>query len=321
MDEYERQVRDAEDVLNMRSEQMGRLKAEFEQNLLRLSDGAYPKTWPYQILVYQSRLQQRYLEIELRWKEKVLERMQECAGVFIEGAHMRRDREAFLAEVAPKFEDAIASLLRLRSEDMAVLRQYEHPPQFALDTIKATLAVKGEEYTTWEDAKVMLADSYFFGFFISRAKNFDKENVSTDFLPMVQKFVMNPEFEPSVIAPFSAPCCALCKWVRAIYEHVKVSHLTSVAIGSKKQDVQAAEALRQRINQLREQLAFKRNEIAGAERTLQNLEADLHQKRLDLKSRYDKTLDPLQETFFEAEAVYTTTVCSPKKEARQSTFP
>eukprot|EP00992_Anisonema_acinus_P011428 TRINITY_DN7399_c0_g1_i3.p1 TRINITY_DN7399_c0_g1~~TRINITY_DN7399_c0_g1_i3.p1 ORF type:complete len:213 (+),score=35.41 TRINITY_DN7399_c0_g1_i3:48-686(+) len=180
--DWDRQLKDAEDNLNNKAGQMGRLKVEFDHNLNKLNDSYYPKMRPLKVQVYQSLHQQHFLEKEIQWKERILDRMRTEGGAFNEQLHMAKDREEELLQVLPKFQDAIKSLEALTPEDMKVLRKYEHPPQLVLETMEATLIVKGEYNTEWTEAKVMLSDAYFFGFFLNRAKQYDVDNVDEELL-------------------------------------------------------------------------------------------------------------------------------------------
>ena len=102
-----------------------------------------------------------------------------------------------------------------------VLRKYEHPPDLVLKALDATMTLKGDPSTGWEDAKIMLADTYFFSFFIKHAKVFDKDHLDEAIVEKLEDFLMSPESEPDVVGKASIPCGAMIKWVRAVYEWAK----------------------------------------------------------------------------------------------------
>eukprot|EP00995_Heteronema_vittatum_P009136 NODE_442_length_1377_cov_210.312500_g321_i0.p1 GENE.NODE_442_length_1377_cov_210.312500_g321_i0~~NODE_442_length_1377_cov_210.312500_g321_i0.p1 ORF type:complete len:308 (-),score=99.07 NODE_442_length_1377_cov_210.312500_g321_i0:394-1317(-) len=303
-EDFAKSLKDAQDNVNNRANQMGRLKVEFDHNINKLADSYYPKMRPLRVQVYRSIHEQHFIEKEIQWKEAILSKMYKMPN-FQESVHMAREREDELMQLMPKFQDAISSLEALTPADMQVLRKYEHPPELVLLTMEATLILKGEYNTDWEEAKVMLSDAYFFSFFIQRAKNYDKDNIADEVMTKLEQYMLNPDFEPAVVSEASIPCGALCKWVRAIYDYGRTKRIIKVN-GLGADDIQGD------VDRLKEQLYLKREEVAGAEKKLSGLQNELEERRRDLKLRYDQTMDPLQETFFEAHHQYGTIYHSPR---------
>eukprot|EP01010_Urceolus_cornutus_P000569 NODE_1089_length_1112_cov_241.046096_g834_i0.p1 GENE.NODE_1089_length_1112_cov_241.046096_g834_i0~~NODE_1089_length_1112_cov_241.046096_g834_i0.p1 ORF type:complete len:312 (-),score=69.85 NODE_1089_length_1112_cov_241.046096_g834_i0:126-1061(-) len=296
-DVWNKQVKDAEDVLNNRSNQMGRLRVEFDLNMNKLNNKYLPKMSPFEAQVYQSEHEQYYIEKEIEWKLRLLETMNHLQGDFDEVQHMKTQREEEFAAIFPKFEDAMKSLEALTPEDTKVMQKYEHPPQLVYDTLEATHILKGQFEFSWEDAKVMMADAYFFGFFIKRAKNFDKDSVDEEILERLKKVATNSEFEPLSVAAVSTPCGALCKWVRSLYEYARIRLIVQPRGLSEGK-------LQEMIERLQEQLYLKKEEVSGAEQKLHALKTEFEEQRQELKNKYDQTMGPLQETFFEAHHNY-----------------
>jgi dynein heavy chain len=249
-----------------------------------------------------------YLEKQIQWNEKLLEMIQQYGEEFDEYTFMQQDREDELALVLPKFQDAIQSLETLTPADMSVLRKYEHPPQLVLETMEDVMVLRGEYDCSWNECKVMLSDTYFFGFFINRAKNYDKDNVSDEVMQRLERSMLNPDFEPAVVAQASVPCGALCKWVRAVYEYARTKRIVQ-----EHPEELTEESLTEDIDRLREELTLNKDEVASAEQKLLGLQQEFEQRKKDLKSRYDKIMDPLQETFFEAHHQYRAEATSPRR--------
>eukprot|EP01006_Ploeotia_vitrea_P008913 TRINITY_DN21125_c0_g1_i1.p1 TRINITY_DN21125_c0_g1~~TRINITY_DN21125_c0_g1_i1.p1 ORF type:complete len:310 (-),score=22.89 TRINITY_DN21125_c0_g1_i1:426-1355(-) len=304
--DYDKSLKDAEDNLNTKANQMGRLKVEFDHNLNKLQESYYPKMRPLKEQVYQSLHQRAYIEKEAEWKQRILDKMRQYGDDFNEERHLMKERDEELALILPKFQDAIASLKALTPEDMSVLRKYEHPPGLVLDTMEAVLTLKGEMDNSWEAAQVILSDTYFFRFFLNRAENFDKDSVSEELLDQLKAIMLNPDFEPVVVAAASIPCGALCKWVRSVYEYARIKRM--IRCNGLTED-----ELLDDIERLQEQQNLKKEEISGAEQKLQGLQAEFTQRKKDLKARYDQTMEPLQETFFEAHHRFGAAYCSPRR--------
>eukprot|EP01062_Namystynia_karyoxenos_P065843 TRINITY_DN598_c0_g1_i1.p1 TRINITY_DN598_c0_g1~~TRINITY_DN598_c0_g1_i1.p1 ORF type:complete len:358 (+),score=151.40 TRINITY_DN598_c0_g1_i1:105-1076(+) len=305
--EWERQLKEAEDALNARADQMARLKTEFDHNLNKLTESYYPKMRPLKVQVYHSLQQRRMLEKKIEWLGLVTDRMRSKDGAWDEARDLRPDRDAFLHQTAPQFDDAIDALQDLRKEDLAVMRKYEHPPQLVLETMEAVMILRNEERFGWEDAKFLLCDTYFFSFFVSKAKNYDKDNIPEELLQRLDKFMHSPDFEPAVVAEASVPCGALCKWIRALYEYASLRRLSE----PKKRTM---DEVQDELRRAREELQAKKEETSGAEQKLAGLQREFELRRRDLKARYDECMDPLQEMFLEAHAQYGETFCSPRRE-------
>lgn len=74
-----------------------------------------------------------------------------------------------------------------------------------------------EDY--WGPSKKLLGDLKF----LESLKSYDKDNIPAASIKKIRdKFINNPDFQPSVIKNVSSACEGLCKWVRAmeVYERV-----------------------------------------------------------------------------------------------------
>eukprot|EP00659_Diplonema_papillatum_P004768 gene4768-7336_t len=284
----------------------GKLKTEYDHNLNKLIESYYPKMRPLKVQVYHSLQVRKMLEKKIDWLEKVLQRSGEVGAAFDEAAHMQADRVSLIEETEAPFDEAIASLQRLTKSDLAIMRKYEHPPQLVLETIEAVMTLRGEEFTSWEDAKFLLCDTYFFGFFVAKAKSYDKDGIPDATLDRLDKFMVSPDFEPTVVAEASVPCAAICQWIRSLYHYATLARITAPIERS-------AADLEEELHKDRMCLQTKQTETAGAEAKLEGLQKEFEQRRHDLKDRYDQTMNPLQERFLEAHQLYGETFCSPRR--------
>eukprot|EP01064_Diplonema_japonicum_P012836 TRINITY_DN20190_c0_g1_i1.p1 TRINITY_DN20190_c0_g1~~TRINITY_DN20190_c0_g1_i1.p1 ORF type:complete len:325 (+),score=81.90 TRINITY_DN20190_c0_g1_i1:85-1059(+) len=312
-EEWEQELKEAEDNLNTHVKELGKLKTEYDHNLNKLTESYYPKMRPLKVQVYHSLQVRRFLEKEIEWLEIVFEKCKKIGdGVFREEKDLARERAEMIATTAPIFDKSIESLTTLKKEDLLVMRKYEHPPQLILETMDAVMTLRGEDHggsaeKAWEEAKYLLCDTYFFAFFVSKAKNFDRSLLTDEILDKLSKFTSSPDFEPKVVIEASVPCSAICEWIRALYEIAKVNRITDVKSRTQTEieaDLAAA----------KEKLHIKTRETAGAEQKLIALQQEFEQRRYDLKDRYDHTMNPLQERFLEAHHHYGETFCSPRRQ-------
>ena len=268
----------------------------------------YPKMRPLEVSVYCSMQVGMLLERESEWLTLLVRRCEELGEeLFDEMRDISKERAEMMSTADASFDAAIEALQGLRQEDMAVMRKYEHPPHLVLETMRAVMTLRGDEMASWEEVKFLLCDTYFFGFFVPKAKTIDKSSISDDTLDKLQELIMSPDFEPNVVAKASVPCGAICRWIRALYMHAKLLRITAP-----KQ--RCLVELKDALASVKVKLQAKVSESAGAEQKLEALQEEFHVRRQDLKERYDQTMNPLQDQFLEAHHHYGETFCSPRRE-------
>jgi len=316
-DDWTKEVSEAEEELNAKAKLMARLKSEYTHNLNKLTESYYPKMRPLHVQVYQSRKFQTYIDKEISWKAKKLEilgstTLRQTGGFIEEMVAMKEVRERLTLEQRRAFDAAIAALTAVSKEEMSVLRKYEHPPQCVLDTIEAVYLLRGDTNFSWEDARILLCDTYYYGFFIAKAKAFDAQSVSDEVLEKLTPLILDPDFEVQQVSAASVPGGAMALWVHTIYDTAKLIRMMKSA------PLETADTVRETITVLRASLQHKKDEVSGAEQKLEALQMEYEQRRKDLKHRYDQAMVPLQEAFFESHHNFTQALSSsPKKMQKQ----
>ncbi|KAK9527005.1 hypothetical protein VZT92_015671 [Zoarces viviparus] len=187
--------------------------------------------------------------------------------------------EGDLAEAMPALESALAALNTLKPQDITVVKSMQNPPGLVKLVMESVCIMKGikperqpdpsgsgkmvEDF--WGPSKKLLADLKF----LDSLKSYDKDNIPAPYIKKIRdKFVNNPEFQPSVIKNVSSACEGLCKWVRAMEEYERVAK----AVAPKKQRLQLAEA---ELAVQMEMLTVKRAELKIVVDKLQSLNDDL----------------------------------------------
>lgn len=159
------QLQDAERDVEIRSNHLGRLNGEFSANVNTLENHYAPKTAPLYAAVYHSKQDQADLECRIKWLEKKVVVMEQKRQNFLEGRDMVALRKESLDEINPQIQEACAVLESVTREELAVLRGYENPPQLVIDTINVVMHIRGDEDLSWDAAKVMLSETYYYSFF------------------------------------------------------------------------------------------------------------------------------------------------------------
>lgn len=132
----------------------------------------------------------------------------------------------------------------------------------------------------WGPSKKLLGDLKF----LENLKAYDKDNIPAPYIKRIrEKFIDNPEFQPSVIKNVSSACEGLCKWVRAMEVYERVAKV----VAPKKVRRKLAE---EELAVQKEMLAVKRAELKKVEDRLQSLNdelADMIQEKKKLEDNID----------------------------------
>eukprot|EP00995_Heteronema_vittatum_P009328 NODE_463_length_1367_cov_65.500000_g333_i0.p1 GENE.NODE_463_length_1367_cov_65.500000_g333_i0~~NODE_463_length_1367_cov_65.500000_g333_i0.p1 ORF type:complete len:277 (+),score=115.03 NODE_463_length_1367_cov_65.500000_g333_i0:104-832(+) len=237
------------------------------------------------------------MEKEIEWKAKVLAKMEEKGKLFNEQKHMEPERVVEMERLQGLLKDACDALDTITKNDMAVLRKYLHPPPLVWNTIEAVLKLNGEWNTSWDEAQVVLADNYFFSFFVPRFKRYDLASISEDILNDLEQNMRDPDFQPQIVALASIPCQGLCKLIRAVYEGGRIVQLMKPT-GLNEDEV------REQYAQAQARFHAHKEKLAEIEIKLAGVTGDLQQRRRELKQKYEPELGQLQQSFFDAHQHY-----------------
>ncbi|VDO08408.1 unnamed protein product [Rodentolepis nana] len=129
----------------------------------------------------------------------------------IETQAIADDAQRDLDAALPVLEAANKALDSLDKNDIAEVRVFTKPPQLVQTVMEAVCLMLGQK-TDWATAKTVLGDSNF----LKKLVEYPKDDISDSLLKRLQKYVENPDFEPSVIEKVSKACKSLCMWVRAL---------------------------------------------------------------------------------------------------------
>jgi dynein heavy chain len=138
---------------------------------------------------------------------------------------IKDDCENDLAEAIPALEAALQALDTLKPSDITLVKSMKNPPAAVKMVLEAICVMRGvkpekkmdangrpfEDY--WGASLKMLGDMKF----LDALKEFDKDSIPGPVIKKIrEKFIKNPEFDPSIIKNVSTACEGLCKWVKAM---------------------------------------------------------------------------------------------------------
>eukprot|EP00998_Keelungia_sp_KM082_P006500 NODE_2746_length_1000_cov_82.504009_g2726_i0.p1 GENE.NODE_2746_length_1000_cov_82.504009_g2726_i0~~NODE_2746_length_1000_cov_82.504009_g2726_i0.p1 ORF type:complete len:309 (+),score=82.26 NODE_2746_length_1000_cov_82.504009_g2726_i0:78-929(+) len=277
---------------------MSRVKMTYDREVSTLNANYAQQIRALKETIYGTVHENKYIAMELEYRQQVLSKMAERKDQFNEQTDMRELREKELASCQEAFEDACQALETLTKEDMALLRKYVYPPPLVWTTLEAILEVNGEWNTTWEEAQVVLTDNYFFNFFVPRSRKYDLEGISDELLDDLENNMQDPDFQPQVVAQVCIPCQAFCKFVRAVYTCGRVNRYVKPT-GWNEDEVQTE------VNRLKSQLHKTQDAIAETEKKLLGLQNELTERKGDLQGSYNSRLNDMHDSFLNAHTQYT----------------
>ncbi|XP_044191900.1 dynein axonemal heavy chain 3 isoform X1 [Thunnus albacares] len=233
--------------------------------------------------------------VEVDAKKELVSADEKVANEAAAAAQAIKDEcEGDLAEAMPALEAALSALDTLKPSDITVVKSMQNPPGLVKLVMESICVMKGikperkpdpsgsgkmvEDF--WGPSKKLLGDLKF----LENLKSYDKDNIPAPYIKKIRdKFIDNPEFQPSVIKNVSSACEGLCKWVRAMEVYERVAKV----VAPKKERLKLAE---DELGVQMEMLAVKRGELKEVEDRLQSLNDDLEamiNKKKELESNIE----------------------------------
>ncbi|KAK2870454.1 hypothetical protein Q8A67_024846 [Cirrhinus molitorella] len=233
--------------------------------------------------------------VEVDAKKELVSADEKVANEAAAAAKAIKDEcEGDLAEAMPALEAALTALDTLKPADITVLKTMQNPPgpvKLVMESICVMKGIKPERKQDpggsgkmiedfWGPSKKLLGDMKF----LESLKTFDKDNIPAANIKKIrEKFIDNPDFQPSIIKSVSSACEGLCKWVRAMEVYERVAKV----VAPKKERLKEAE---EELGVQMQKLSIKRAELKEVEDRLQALNDTFEgmiQKKKDLEANIE----------------------------------
>ncbi|KAM4624509.1 dynein axonemal heavy chain 3 [Polymixia lowei] len=233
--------------------------------------------------------------VEVDAKKELVSADEKVANEAAAAAKAIKDEcEGDLAEAMPALEAALSALDTLKPADVTVVKSMQNPPgpvKLVMESICIMKGIKPERKPDpggsgkmiedfWAPSKKLLGDMKF----LENLKAYDKDNIPGPAIRKIrEKFIGNPEFQPSVIKNVSSACEGLCKWVRAMETYERVAKV----VAPKKERLKQAE---DELAVQMETLAVKRGELKEVEDRLRSLNETfgaMNDKKKDLEDNIE----------------------------------
>ncbi|KEG15659.1 hypothetical protein DQ04_00011260 [Trypanosoma grayi] len=277
--------------VQLKAAQLGMLCNEYHTNLDRVMLHYEPLMTPLRNIIFAGVQKRRCIETKLVWLERIIV-MQERRG----GSRLLPQRELQAIErdlmlpVQKAMQDSYQKLHIVTKEELTVLREYECPPRQALSTMEMALRVRGDEDTRWSTVQVVLSESYFFTFFISRAQTLLQQPLPDGVLEELETYCYSPEHAPDVLAQLSVPLGAIGQWLWAVCDHYRVKKIVESPDPNT-----TVEERRQMVTRLRHELQAIKEGMDTAAEELQRLQEEAMRKVVEVRNEYDDTMCPLHD--------------------------
>jgi len=249
-------------------------------------------TAPLHAVVFACHDELALLELRVAWLERKIVLMSQKGHRYNEAADTAPVKKELKDALQPTFEDAFRAMEAATKEELEVLRSYEHPPEIVLKTIEAIMQLRGEEDHTWAASRVMLSETYYRSFFVYKARLRAKQPVDEDTLRMLEAYCLNSDTTPEKVALVSGPCAAMAAYLRAVRDLTRIEMVCAPR-------VQTVPQLQAELEEVQKAIQRNKDEVAGTEKTLETLQEELRGRLTELQRRYDDTMVPLQEMFFD----------------------
>lgn len=172
----------------------------------------------------------------------------------------------------------MAALDTLNKKDLTEIKSYVTPPAKVEKVLEAVMILL-ERPPNWAESKRKLGEQTF----LEDLKNFDKNNIQERTLRKLDKYVLDPEFEPEKVGAVSFAAKSLCEWVRAMKKYGE----NWKVVGPKQA----------RVKQLENNLIDMQNSLELSEKRL----LDLAKTLLKFSNDYNEKLIKKNELSMEAE--------------------
>lgn len=294
------EVKESEREILTTTKDMSVLRSEYYANVCRLRDGYRPKVYPFLHAVHMNQFYLSSMRVEVEWLEKKLKVMQEPphGGTFLESRDMAQAKKEIFSPLTSAFQQAFKEMTDVPKHELALLRGYENPPPLVWDTVRTVMQVRGDEALTWEAAQIIFSDTYYYAFFASRCKSQIRSDVLMEdgglLMAALEKYLLNPETTVERVANVSPPCAPMARFLASLYLFVKCTEITQPNAYT------TVAAVRSRLSEQRLKIQEREEDIRGAGQKVNALHEELRQREKELAERYDVSMVPLQDLFFQA---------------------
>eukprot|EP01119_Soliformovum_irregulare_P017771 TRINITY_DN5330_c1_g1_i1.p1 TRINITY_DN5330_c1_g1~~TRINITY_DN5330_c1_g1_i1.p1 ORF type:complete len:2639 (+),score=886.96 TRINITY_DN5330_c1_g1_i1:107-7918(+) len=150
-------------------------------------------------------------------KQTVIEEKTAIAEIANNSQVLRDEAQASLDLAMPEYMNAIKALQSLNRGDIVEVRSFANPPKMVKIVMEAVCILKGLK-PTWDEARRMLSEFNF----LQSLEQYEKDNIPDAILGKVQKYIVDPEFQPEEVAKKSVAAKSLSMWVIAIYNYAQI---------------------------------------------------------------------------------------------------
>ncbi|RNF24643.1 uncharacterized protein Tco025E_02470 [Trypanosoma conorhini] len=278
--------------VQLKAAQLSMLCCEYRTNLTRVLLCFEPLMAPLRSIIFSGVQKRKYIETQLIWLERIIVLQERRGGARkLPLSELQAVEKDLMIPVQRAMQDSYQQLDVVNKEELAVLRNYECPPDQALATMAMAMRVRGEEDTRWSTVQVVLSDSYFFTFFISRAQTLLKQPLAEEIQEELEVYCSSPDHAPEALALISVPLAAVGQWLWALRDYYRVKRIATMP-----DPPLSVEERRQTVTRLRYELQSIKDNMSSAAEEMQKLQDQIIRRTLEVRNEYDDTMCPLHDS-------------------------
>jgi hypothetical protein len=220
-------------------------------------------------------------------------------------------RQQILDGIVHGVDECVAAMSALPRAELALLRGYENPPPLVLSTLLTAMEIRGDDEVSWAAARVVLLETYYYAFFPGKCKQQLKRDLSAAQVAALERYLLDPDTLPAAAERISPACAPIAKWLRYLHLHRTASAFTQPTFES-------LDGVKGRLAALHHRMRRRLDDVKEARERIAALDEELRQRVLEVRERYDATLVPVQDEFFNAHDRFCDTVArclSPRRHA------
>ncbi|ESL11065.1 hypothetical protein TRSC58_01194 [Trypanosoma rangeli SC58] len=278
--------------VQLKAAQLSMLCCEYRMNLTRVLLYYEPFMAPLRTVIFSGTERRKYIETQLIWLERIIVLQERRGGTrTLPLRELQAVENDLMIPVHRAMQDSYQRLDIVTKEELAVLRNYECPPEQALATMSMALRVRGDEDVRWSTVQVVLSDSYFFTFFISRAQTLLKQPLAEDVQEELEAYCSSPDHTPEALALISVPLAAIGQWLWALRDYYRVKKIAKLP-----DPPISLEERRQTVTRLRYELQSIKDNMSSAVEEMQKLQDQIIRRTVKVRNEYDDTMCPLHDS-------------------------
>lgn len=232
----EAMLMELENKVELHSAALSHLRSEYNANVDRVLSHFEPELRPLRQVISvltekMDLIRRRIAWLEVRAEARVAyEKDDNNRGkTFDERKDMQSRVSAWIKDAQSALESSYDAIRNCPPESLAMLSNYDCPPDAALATTRMVQQLRKDLDCSWAAARVLVSHNYFTAFFVPRAETMVRQCPLLDEQHMMQLewFCAQPQYSVKALYASSTPIGCLGQWLHAVRDYYRVKLITA----------------------------------------------------------------------------------------------